>query len=162
MNLPRDDVFFLWDHLTRAKSILQEFFFPSLRYMSVSSFLIPEVSELFNLIHKSLYSETPYTFLDTSLSCRLSFKKTTTALLTAVSLPRSFQFLLAVSCAAGSVCLSNDDALQDLFSFCFIWKVCVNFLLLWVLVFLLTRHNLNSCANPGKPGVPCPMSLSSL
>lgn len=119
--------------------------------MSVSSFLIPEMSELFNFIHKSLFSETPYTFWDPSLSYRLSFKKTPTALLSAISLPWSFQFLLAVSYAAGSVCLSNDDLLQNLFSFCFIWKVCVNFLLLWVLVFLLTHPNLNSCANPDKP-----------
>lgn len=149
--------FFLWDHWARAESILQEVFFPSLRCMSASSFLIPEMSELLNFIHKSLYSETPYTFLDPSLSCRLSFKKTPTSPLTAISLPWSFQLLLAVSYAAGSVCLSNSDLLQYLFSFCFIWEVCVNFLLLWVLVFLLTHHSLNSC-----PRVPCPMSLSSL
>lgn len=120
------------------------------------------MSELLNFIHKSLYSETPYTCLDPSLSCRLSFKKIPPALLTAISLPWSFQFLLAVSYAAGSLCLSKDDLLQDLFSFWFICEVCVNFLLLWVLVFLLTHHNLHSRANPDKPRVPCPMSLSSL
>lgn len=162
MNPPREDVLLSLGSLNKGWEHFIGSVFPNLRYMSVSSFLIPEMSELLNFIQKSLYSEMPYSFLDPLLSCRLSFKKTPSAPLTAISVPWSFWFLLTVSYAAWSVCLSNNDLLQYLFSFCFIWEVCVNFLLLWVLVFLVTHRSLNSCASPDKPRVPCPMSLSSL
>lgn len=161
MKPPRDDVFPSLGSLNQGWEHFTGIFFPSLKCMCVSRFLISQISELLNFICKSLYSETPYTFLDPSISCRLSFKKTPAVLLTAISLPWSFQFLLPVSYAAGSICLSN-HLWQYLFSFCFISEVCVNFLVLWVLAFLLTHHSLNSCANPDKPRVPYPVSLSSL